>query len=64
METRDACQVSRVSIPHDFGSHYQYDQLFRPIVKGIAGVFPDDAVQKNRVKRLMPLFRMEGGFLL
>lgn len=42
----------------DFYPHYDQDQLFSPIKKALEGEFPDDKLERNRLMRIIHLFKM------
>lgn len=53
--------VTTVSLSLQFQDKYEQDAVFGPIFRGLKGIMSNDAVQKERVKRLLPLFQMKDG---
>ena len=55
--------TSTVSLDIVFRDHYSTDQVFGPILKAFGRERPDDPVQKERISRLLHLFRCADGLL-
>lgn len=57
-------ETASLSLSLDFAQHYEQDQLFGPILKALDGEWPKERVKKEKVSRLLHLFRKSEGLLL
>ena len=52
-------EVNAVEWGIDFSEHYEDDQLFGPVVRALKGTFPRDKISKDRLSRILHLFRWQ-----
>lgn len=53
-----------VQLPESFTDSYEQDAVFGPIVIDFRGEWSESAVERDRIKRLLPLFTMQDGRLM
>ena len=57
-------ELNKVVWGLDFSRHYEDDQLFGPIVRALNGTFPDNKVSKDRLLRIVHLFKWQDRWLV
>jgi len=66
-EDAGAC-VNDVEIPfirfEDVISGYEEDQFFGPVVEALLDKWPEDAIEKLKLEKMLPMFRLDGKRLL
>lgn len=56
-------QVSSLAFDFDFKNNYGGDQFFSPIINGLRGTLPEGSGQRDKILRILPLFRDQKGML-
>lgn len=57
-------QMLQIELPTNMIRNYDKDQLFGPIYRALSGILPEDGIQRDRITRLLPTFRIESELLL
>lgn len=52
-------QMISAQFPMGFVQNYEKDTVFGPIHRAMKGIFPDNRTESDRLKRLVPFFRLE-----
>lgn len=47
-----------------YSTHIENDPTFGPVWKALNGTFPDDKIQRGRINRLLPSFKLDQGKLI
>lgn len=53
--------ASRLALDLNFSNHYDSDQFFGPVYRGLQGQLPEDPIACARLKRVLNLFSIDEG---